>query len=326
MNGPSVSNLCLGTMMFGDRTDEGEAREICALYREAGGNFLDTADVYAAGESERIVGRIAGKDRDAFIVATKLGNAMPDHRKADLSASYISSAIEASRARLDMEMIDLLYLHRDDERTQLEESIAAIGQAMADGHVRHWGFSNFRGWKIAEMVRICDQLGVARPVCTQPYYHALYREAERDILPACHHFDIGAVTYSPLARGLLTGKYRDGIPDGSRGGRNDQRISETEMRPAALDAARRFDDHARARGVSTSGLAMRWVLANPAVTSVLAGPRTVEQMQGYLDAMSVPVDDEDEAFVEAMVPAGCAAGSTYFDPRYPYRGRFAGDA
>jgi aryl-alcohol dehydrogenase-like predicted oxidoreductase len=324
-NGPTVSRLCLGTMMFGDRTDEAEARDILAMYAEAGGNFIDTADVYAGGESEKMVGRMIRDQRESFVVATKLGNQMPDTENASLSANYIPSAIDASRGRLGLDVIDILYLHRDDEATPLAETIVALGEEIERGHIRHWGFSNFRGWKIAEMVRMCDELGVARPVCAQPYYHALYREAERDILPACHHYQIGAVTYSPLARGLLTGKYRDSAPEGSRGARRDKRISETELRPAAIEAARLFDDHAQGRGRTSAGLAVQWVLANKAVTSVLAGPRTVAQLQGYLDAIQTPFDSEDEAFVEELVPAGCAAGSTYFDPRYPYRGRFTGD-
>lgn len=320
-DGPSISRLCLGTMMFGDRTSESEALDIIDAYAAAGGNFLDTADVYANGASESIVGRALEGRRDDFFLATKLGNSMKGRNDGDLSAAYVKRALADSRDRLGLKSVDLLYLHRDDERTPLEETLSAIGQTISDGQVAHWGFSNFRGWKIAEMIRICERLGIPRPVAAQPYYHALYREAERDLLPACDHFGIGVVSYSPLARGVLTGKYRRGAPEGSRGASADVRIAETEMRPALLEAASAFDDHARDTGRRTSDVAVGWVLANHLITAVLAGPRTLEQMQAYLDAMSTTITSEDEALVERLVPAGCAAGSTYFDPRYPYRGR-----
>lgn len=320
--GPMVSCLCLGTMMFGDRTDEAEAIDVIAAYAEAGGNFLDTANVYAAGASERIVGRAIRESRDTFVVATKFGNVMPDvPGSGSLSARSLAEALDASLDRLGLAAIDLYYVHRDDETTPLDETIDAMGEAIADGKVRHWGLSNFRGWKIVEVVRVCERLGVAPPIALQPYYHALYREAERELLPACRHLGIGVVTYSPLARGVLTGKYRDGAPEGSRGARGDRRISETEMRPALLDAARAFEDHVRASGRRTADVAVQWVLANETVTSVLAGPRDAAQLHAYLGAMDTAYGPDDEAFVDSLVPAGCSAGSTYFDPRYPYRGR-----
>ncbi|MDA8869922.1 aldo/keto reductase [Rhizobiaceae bacterium] len=325
--GQEVSRLCLGTMMFGDRTDEAGSIDIIAAYAAAGGNFIDTADVYAGGRSEEIVGAAFdgsnGLSRDDFVVATKFGNKMRDDpTSGGLSPAYMARALDASLDRLQMESVDLYYLHLDDEATPLDTVIDAMGRAIEDGKVRHWGFSNFRGWKIAEMVAICDRLGVARPVALQPYYHALYRDAERELLPACEHFGIGVVSYSPLARGVLTGKYSSSVPEGSRGSRGDVRISETEMRPALLDAARAFDEHVTANGRRSADVAVQWVLANRAITSVLAGPRTLGQLEGYLAALEGQLTDADEAFVAKLVPAGTSAGSTYFDPRYPYRGRF----
>ena len=320
--GPPVSRLCLGTMMFGDRTDEGEALEMIAAFAEAGGTFIDTADVYAGGASERIVGRALARDRGRWTLATKLGNPMPDQPgSGGLSAAWIAEALDASLDRMGVEAVDLYYLHADDEATPLDETIAAMGQAVADGRVRAWGFSNFRAWKIAEMIRVADRLGAPRPIAAQPYYHALYRLAEIDYLPACAHFGIGVVPYSPLARGVLTGKYAAGVPEGSRAARGDARIAQTEMRDEVIQAASQLGAHVEATGRRLADVALQWVLANEVVTSVLVGPRTMEQLQGYLDALGTPFGPEDEAVVDRLVPSGGTAGAGYADPRYPYRGR-----
>ena len=311
-------------MMFGDQTDESEAGEMIARFAEAGGTFIDTADVYAGGESERIVGRAIAADRDRWLVATKVGNA-PKNRPGSggLSARWIGEALAASLDRLETDAIDLYYLHVDDEATPLDETIDALGRALADGRIRAWGFSNFRGWKIAEMVRVADRLGVPRPQAAQPYYHALYRAAEVDYIPACAHFGIGVVPYSPLARGVLTGKYLDGIPAGSRAARGDKRIAETEMRTDLMEAARAVDSYARGAGKRTADLALRWVLENRAVSSVLVGPRTLAQLDAYLAGPSTPFSADDEAAIERIVPTGAVVGP-YSDPRYPFRGRMAG--
>lgn len=325
-HGPGVSELCLGTMMFGDRTDAGEAADIVARFAEAGGNFIDTADSYAGCESERITGRLIEGERERWTLATKVGNPLKDHPgSGGLSARWIAEGLKGSLDRLRTDVIDIYWLHVDDEETPLDETVGALGQAMADGHVRAWGFSNFRGWKIAEMVRIADRLGVDRPLAGQPYYHALYRLAEIDYLPACRHFGLGVVPYSPLARGVLTGKYADGIPEGSRAGRGDKRIAETEMRPELLEAARTVAAHAEATGRSSSGLALGWVLANKLVSSVLVGPRTLGQLEDYLAAAQTQVGPDDEQFMDGIVPAGSVVGH-WSDPRYPFRGRVTSEA
>lgn len=319
--GPLVSRLCLGTMMFGDQTDEGEAVEMVAAFAEAGGTFLDTADGYAGGASERIVGRAVARDRARWTVATKIGNPVAGVAgSGGLSAAWIARGLPMSLERLGMEAVDLLYLHVDDEATPLEETIEAVGRALEAGSIRAWGFSNFRAWKIAEMVRVADRLGVARPLAAQPYYHALYRLAEIDYLPACAHFGIGVVPYSPLARGVLTGKYAGGTPEGSRAARGDRRLLETELRPETIHAAAHLGAHAEATGRRLADLAVAWVLANRIVTSVLTGPRTMAQLQGYLGALACRFGPEDEALVDHLVPPGGVLGA-YADPRYPYRGR-----
>ena len=321
-DGPIVSRLCLGTMMFGGATDESEAIEIIDAFGEAGGTFLDTADTYNGGASERVVGKAVARDRARWTVATKLGNPVAGvDGSGGLSRRWVREAIAMSLDRMKLDRIDILYLHLDDEATPMEETLGALGEALAAGTVAAWGFSNYRAWKIAELVHVADRLGIAPPVVCQPYYHVLYRVAEIDTLPACRHFGIGVVPYSPLARGVLTGKYAAGVPEGSRAARGDERIQETEMRPELLAAAEKVVAHARATDRDPAGFALAWVLGNPIVSSVLVGPRTMEQMLAYLEGARTPMLPGDEAAVNAVVAPGCAAGTNYSDPRYPYRGR-----
>ena len=320
--GPQVSQLCLGTMMFADRTDADEAARMLDAYIGAGGNFIDTADTYSAGGSERMLAGLLRDRRDAVVLATKLGNPVGGVAgSGGLSAAWVKAAISGSLDRLRTDRIDLMYLHADDNVTSLEETIGALGEALAAGLIGAWGFSNFRAWKIAEMVRVADHLGVDRPRVCQPYYHMLNRLAEIDTLPACAHFGIGVVPYSVLARGVLTGKYRDGVPEGSRADRKDKRMMETEFRPETLAAAARAAAHADARGITPQGFALNWVLANPIVSAALIGPRSLEQLEGYLAASSERFGPEDEAAAIDINAAGCAPAPLYADPRYPYRGR-----
>lgn len=319
-DGPQVSELCLGTMMFGDQTDEAEAGLILSAFLAAGGNFIDTADTYADGDSERILGRLIEGQAAPVFLASKVGNKVAG-KGGGLSPGWIRQALGDSLDRLRRPALDLYYLHRDDEETPLDVVIGALGQELADGRIRAWGFSNFRGWKIAEMLRIADRLGVARPIAGQPYYHALYRAMEVDYIPACRHFGLGVVHYSPLARGVLTGKYTDGLPSGSRASRGDRRITQTEMRPELIEAAREFERHVTPSGRRVADVALRWVLENEAVSSVLIGPRTAAQMDAYLVGPGTAYDDTDEVAVERIVPTGTVVGA-YTDPAYPVRGRF----
>ena len=324
-DGPQVARLCLGAMMFGDQADATEAFRILDAYRAAGGNFIDTADVYAQGRSESILGTWLDHHREEVVLATKLGNPMQDQPgSGGISRRWILAALEGSLNRLRTETIDLYYLHADDNATPLEETIGTLGELIASGRIRGWGFSNFRAWKIAEMIRVADGLGVPRPIAAQPYYHLLNRVAEAEYLPACRHFGIGAVTYSPLARGVLTGKYRgETVPEGSRAARGDARLLETEFRPETIAAANAFAEQAEASGREPIALAIRWVLANAAVASVLIGPKSVAQLTSYLRAFEIDYGAEDEAALDRFCAPGHTPAPAYSDPRYPYRGRIA---
>jgi len=323
-SGLKVSKMCLGTMMFGDRTDAAEAARIVASARDAGVNFIDTADQYAKGESERITGKLIAAERDRWVLATKVGNRMGDSpNDGGLSRAWILRAIDMSLDRLDTDYVDIYYFHIDDADTPLDESVAAMGDVIAQGKVRYWGVSNFRGWRIAEAVRLAADMGVPAPVICQPYYNAMNRMPETEVIPACAHYGLGVVPYSPLARGVLTGKYKpEGAPPpDSRAGRKDARMLQTEFRPESLAMAQTIKAHAEKRGMSAGQFAVNWVLNNGAVTSVLAGPRTLEQWNEYLGALAHGFTAEDEALVDGLVHTGHPSTPGYNDPRYPLTGR-----
>ncbi|GJE02076.1 aldo/keto reductase [Methylobacterium isbiliense] len=323
-SGLKVSPLCLGTMMFGGQTEEPEAARIIADARERGLNFIDTADAYNDGRSEEVVGRAIAPDRDAWVLATKVANPMgPGPNDRGLSRAHVIRACEASLRRLGTDRIDLYYLHKEDHDTPLAETVRAVGDLIRAGKVRYFGVSNYRAWRVAEICRLCDDMGLDRPVASQPYYNALNRMPEVEHLPACAHFGLGVVPYSPLARGVLTAKYEPGAapPEGSRAGRGDARMMQTEWRPESLAIAREIQAHAAARGASPVDVALAWVLNNRAVTAVIAGPRTVAQWEAYAGALAYRFTPEDEALVDRLVPAGHPSTPGYTDPAYPLEGR-----
>jgi aryl-alcohol dehydrogenase (NADP+) len=230
---------------------------------------------------------------------------------------------EESLRRLGTDYIDILYLHKEDHETPLAETVRALAALQRDGKIRYFGVSNHRGWRIAEICNLCDQMGIDRPVVNQPYYHALYRVAEVEQLPACQNYGMGVVSYSPLARGVLTGKYipgEDAARD-SRAGRADKRMLETEMRPETLAAAQKFKAYADKRGIAAANLAVAWVLNNKLITGVVAGPRTEAHWDDYVKALDVTFTADDEAFVDSLVVTGHAAAPGYNDPQYPIEGR-----
>ncbi|MGF1611139.1 MAG: aldo/keto reductase [Kiloniellales bacterium] len=323
-SGVRVSPLCLGTMMFGGQTDEASSARIIARAREAGVNFIDTADVYNDGVSEEIVGRAIAAERDWWVLATKVGNPMgkaPNRR--GLGRKWLLQAAEASLRRLGTDAIDVYYLHKEDHATPLEETVSAIGQLIRDGKIRYFGVSNFRSWRIAEIVRLCDRLGVDRPVVSQPYYNAMNRMPEVEHLPACGYYGLGVAPYSPLARGVLTGKYDpDRAPgEDSRAAREDKRMMQTEWRRESLVIAQKIKAHAEARGMTPGQFALRWLLNNRLVTAPVAGPRTGAQWEDYLGALDHDFTAEDEALVDGFVTTGHPSTAGYNDPAYPIEGR-----
>ena len=323
-SGLRVSPLCLGAMMFGGATDEPTSARIIGSAREQGFNFIDTADAYNGGRSEEITGRAIRPDRDWWVLATKLANPTgPGPNDRGLSRRHCLLGAEASLRRLGTEVIDILYLHKEDHGTPLAETVRAMADLLRAGKIRHFGVSNHRAWRVAEICRLCDEFGIDRPVVSQPLYNALNREAEVEHLPACAHYGLGVVPYSPLARGVLTAKYRAGAPPpaDTRAGRSDKRMAETEWRPESLAIAQEIAAHAEARGTTAGRFALAWVLNNRLVTAPIAGPRTEAQWEDYVSALAYRFTAEDEALVDRLVAPGHPSTPGHNDPAYPIEGR-----
>jgi aryl-alcohol dehydrogenase-like predicted oxidoreductase len=323
-SGLRVSPLCLGTMLFGGATEESESARIIAEARGQGVNFIDTADTYNDGGSEEVVGRAIAQSRDWWVLATKLANPSgvgPNGRGT--SRGHVMRAVEASLRRLGTDVIDVLYLHKEDHGVPLEETVHALADLIRLGRIRYFGVSNYRAWRVAEICRLCDAAGIDRPVVSQPLYNVLNRMVETEHLPACQHLGLGVFPYSPLARGVLTGKYRPGVPPqgDSRAGRQDKRMLETEWREESLKIAATLSERAAALAVTPGQYALAWLLNNRLVTGVVSGPRTMAQWQEYVGALAVRFPAEDEALINRLVSPGHPSTPGYNDPAYPLEGR-----
>jgi len=323
-SGVKVSPLCLGTMMFGVQTDEPAARRIIDKAFDGGVNFIDTADVYNEGRSEEIVGRAIKGRRDKWVLATKVANPIgKDPNRVGLSRKWVMTAIDESLARLGTDYVDIYYLHKEDHGTPLIETVQAMGDLVRQGKIRYFGVSNYRSWRVAEICSLCDRLGIGRPIVSQPYYNAMNRMPEIEHLPACGYYGLGVVAYSPLARGVLTGKYDPDAPPpaDTRAGRNDKRMHQTEWRRESLVIAQTIKRHAEARGITAGQFAVNWALNNRFVTGVVAGPRTEAQWDEYAGALAYRFTAEDEALVDSLVVTGHPSTPGYNDPQYPIEGR-----
>jgi aryl-alcohol dehydrogenase-like predicted oxidoreductase len=327
VSGLKVSPLCLGSMMFGGATDEPTARRIVDRAREQGVNFVDSADGYNGGKAEEIVGRAICEHRSWWVLATKCANPTGQGPNArGLSRRHVFDAVEGSLRRLGTDVIDLLYLHKEDHATPLAETVRALADLIRAGKIRYFGVSNYRSWRVAELCRLCDAAGIDRPAASQPLYNALNREPEVEHLPACGYFGLGVVPYSPLARGVLTGKYAPNVapePE-TRAGRRDRRMLESEWRVESLQIAQEIADHAQSKGVAPGAFAFAWVLHNRLVTSAIGGPRTEAQWEDYAAALSVRLGPDDEALVDRLVSPGHPSTPGYNDPQYPIEGRVVG--
>lgn len=324
-SGIKVSALTLGTMMFGESTDDVTAARIVDKAFEQGVNSIDTADAYSRGESERVVGRCIANRRDRWVLATKFVSPIGDGDVNGRGASrkHVVRSVEASLKRLNTDYIDLLYLHAEDPQTPVDETVRALNDLVAAGKLRYYGLSNHRGWRIAEFAHTAQALGLEAPVASQPLYNIANRQAEAEQLTAAHRYRLGVIAYSPLARGVLTGKYgaeAEPAPE-SRAGRGDVRLQQTEWRRESLDLARRVREHAQTRGLSAGQFAVAWVLNSRYVTSTIAGPRTEAQWDEYLPALDYQLCADDEAFIDSLVVSGHPSTPGFNDPKHPFFGR-----
>jgi aryl-alcohol dehydrogenase (NADP+) len=233
-------------------------------------------------------------------------------------------ATDASLARLGTDWIDIQYIHRVDPSVPWVEVARAFGDLISAGKIRYWGLSNVRAWHIPVIFSACREVNAPPPVVLQPYYNLMTRTPEVELLPAARFFGLGVASYSPLARGILSGKYQPGsnAPPDTRAGRNDRRMMQTEWRPESLAVAQRLKEHAEANGRTLIDLSIAWTLNNAAVTSVIAGPRTFEQWTHYLAALDYPWSSKDEALVDSLVAPGHPSTPGYTDPEYPVEGRY----
>jgi aryl-alcohol dehydrogenase-like predicted oxidoreductase len=326
--GLRVSEICLGTMNFGGPTDETEANRIVADAMANGVNYIDTADAYTDGRSEEITGRAIRANRHHWILATKVANTLKDAGGGPvgggLSRRWVMAAVDGSLKRLGLDHIDIYYTHKVDPLTPWSDVVRTFGDLIRAGKIRYWGLSNVRAWHIAEIVHQCRIQNVSAPVTLQPYYNLFNRQPEVEVMPAAREYGIGVTTYSPVARGVLSGKYVPGSnadPE-SRAGRGDKRLLETEWRPENLALARAIGEHVTLRGGSLVHFAVQWVLNNAAVSSVIAGPRTFDQWRGYVDHASYGWDSADEDLINGLIPTGHPSVPGYTDPQYPVDGRF----
>jgi aryl-alcohol dehydrogenase-like predicted oxidoreductase len=296
--GVKVSPLCLGTMMFGawGNPDHEDCVRIIHRALDAGINFLDTADVYARGESEEIVGKaLAGGRRDDVILATKFHGPMGDDpNRRGGSRRWVLRAVEESLRRLGTDWIDLYQIHRPPIDTDIEETLDALDDLVTEGKVRYLGSSTFPGSQIVEAQWTARDRGLRRFVCEQPPYSMLVRGVEADVLPTCERHGIGVIPWSPLAAGWLSGRWRKGAdtPTSSRAERIPQRYDLS--RPAnqrKLEAADALGALADQAGMSLVELAVAFVLRHPAVTAAIIGPRTMEQLESQLGVTELELDD-----------------------------------
>lgn len=325
-SGLKISRLCLGTMMFGGPTDAATSARLITKAAESGMNFIDTADAYNAGRSEEVTGAAIAGNRHAWILATKIANKVgKGPNEGGLSRKWVIQGTEACLKRLGTDFIDILYLHKEDHATPLETTVRALAELVHAGKIRHFGVSNYRSWRIAEICRLCDEAGIDRPVVSQPYYNAMNRQPEVEQIPAAVHYGLGVVPYSPLARGVLTAKYRPGeVPEaGSRAARQDKRILETELRAESLEIAQTIRAHAESVGTTAAHFAIGWVLNNSLVTGTIVGPRTEAHLDDYLAALAYRFTAADEALVDRLVAPGHPSTPGYNDPQYAIEGRVA---
>ena len=303
--GVKVSPLCLGTMMFGRSTSEADSVAIIERALDQGVNFVDTANAYSAGASERYVGKaLAGGRRAAVVLATKgffpLDAKDPNGR--GLSRRHLIDACNASLERLQTDWIDLYQLHRAQSDVPIDETLRALDDLIRAGKIRYIGTSMFPSWKIVESLWAAKEFGLNRFVCEQMAYNLLDRTAEREVLPAARTFGIATIPWAPLCGGLLTGKYkRDDQSAAGRwhGGKDnfDRRVT-----PAAFDVIEGVVALAEEKGCSPSQLALAWLAAQPGITAPIIGPRTKEQLVDNLGAPAVEVTDDDLGRIDAFAP------------------------
>ncbi|WP_214105783.1 aldo/keto reductase [Acrocarpospora catenulata] len=308
--GVKVSPLTLGAMNFGAiyNPDRDEAARVIAAALDAGINIIDTADVYSEGESEEIVGKALRGKRDNVVLASKFhGQIGTEVNQRGNSRRWILRAVEDSLRRLGTDYLDLYQVHRPDPDTDLDDTLGALSDLVRQGKIRYYGTTTFEPHQVLEAQYLARARGYARPATEQPPYSILARGIERALLPVAEQFGLGTLTWSPLAGGWLSGRWKRGeqVETSARAVRNAPRHDpELPVNRVKREAAEKLLDLADASGVTLAGLSVAWVLRHPAVTSVIIGPRTLAQLTPLLDAPSLVLDDDLLDAIDAIVPPG----------------------
>ena len=284
--GLKVSDLCMGTMTFGHGADTAEAKRMVELALEAGVNFFDTADSYSNGQSEILLGKALKDRRREAVVATKFFNPMgPGLNDSGMSRVHIMNAIEDSLRRLDMDYVDIYYIHHVDVQTPLEEMLRALDDLVHQGKVRYTACSNYQAWRLCDALWMSETKDLARFECYQPQYSLVVRDIEQELMPLCREKGLGVVVWSPLAGGFLSGKYKPGersLPS--------TRSEESWAYPRRCFASNADEtlstllETAKELGRSPAQVALRWVLEQPGITSAIIGARNEEQLRDNLGA------------------------------------------
>lgn len=319
-SGLVISRLCLGTMIFGERNargaDEKTSVAMIDAYIEAGGNFIDTADVYVGGESEKIVGRaLKNHQRNQIVLATKvrmpMGNGPND---LGLSRKHIVEGCEASLKRLDVETIDLYYVHLWDPLTPLEETLRALDDLVAAGKVHYIGVSNFKAWQLMKALSLSDCMGYSRFIAAQYQHSLVARDIEREFSELFIEENVGEVVWGPLGGGFLSGKYKKGDkPKEGRISITPNHAEEAWQRRSIEHNWKILDvvgEIAEARGAGYSQIALAWLLTKPEVASIIVGARTMVQLQDNLGAADMELSDEEMTRLDTV---------SQIEPGYPYR-------
>lgn len=294
-SGLKVSEVCLGTMTFGHGTDETEAKQMVDQAVGVGINFFDTANSYADAQSEIFLGRALKGNRRDVVVATKFYNPMgPGPNDSGMSRYHIMNAVEDSLQRLDMDHIDVFYIHHVDQQTPLEEVLGAMDDLVRQGKVRYIACSNFEAWRLMEALWISDSKGLERFICYQPQYSLVVRDIEIDLVPACQYKGLGIVTWSPLGGGFLSGKYKPGetVKEGTRSAEG-WAYPDKHFHPNADEILTAVLEISSKVGKSPAQVAIRWILEQSHVTSVLIGSRTLAHFDDNVRGSGWKMDDND---------------------------------
>lgn len=314
-SGLKVSSLVLGTMNFGNPTEKEDAIRMVDVALDVGINLFDCADIYARGESERILGEAFKRNgkRNDILITSKVFNPMgPGPNDQGNTRHHLLNACEKSLKRLQTDHIDIYFLHRSDFNVPQEETLAALDLLVHQGKVRYVACSTHPPWRTVEALWLADRHHYPKFVCETPPYNLLDRRIENEIVPMCLAYDLGILSWAPLAHGVLAGRYTDAskLPEGSRG--TLRSVYRDRITQEGIEVGLKFAERAEEKGCSAAQLAVAWILHQPGITGAILGPRNMEQFENLLPAADLALHEEDLRFCDTLVPPGTHVTS-YFN-------------